>query len=399
MKVSSDTFFIFSFFFERIYMKCLRCHNTDPKLFGYDKGIFYCRKCISFSRIDLNTKINPCSLSHSIYHITPQLSFQLTSKQQEASHQVKSYLSQGYDVFLYCATGAGKTEICYESICWYLSKGYKVGFSISRRQVVLEIKDRLQSVFPSLHVVAVTQGYTQETDGDIIVCTMHQLFRYPYGFDLLIMDEVDAFPYVGNDVLQSIADISCKGQKLYLSATPDDYSLKMIKENKMKEVRLFQRPHGYPLTVPKVFILPKVFQILLLLYYLQKWKSKQCIVFVPKKEDTIWMHFLLLPFISNKGIHSKSKNQDLIISQFRKKKFNCLISTTLLERGITIPDVQVIVYDANHSVFTTSSLIQIYGRIGRSMKNPKGEGICLCDNYNKSIKDCINQLKMMNHSV
>ena len=97
----------------------------------------------------------------------------------------------------------GKTEICFESICGYLAQGKKVGFAISRRQVVLEIANRLRIAFPELSVCEVAQGYTQVTDADLIVCTTHQLYRYPYAFDLLILDELDAFPFVGNEVLQA----------------------------------------------------------------------------------------------------------------------------------------------------------------------------------------------------
>jgi len=39
--------------------------------------------------------------------------------------------------------------------------------------------------------------------GNIIVLTTHQLFRYEDYFDLLIFDEIDAFPYVGDLVLES----------------------------------------------------------------------------------------------------------------------------------------------------------------------------------------------------
>ena len=108
----------------------------------------------------------------------------------------------------------GKTEICFESICGYLAQGKKVGFAISRRQVVLEIANRLRIAFPELRVCEVAQGYTQVTDADLIVCTTHQLYRYPYAFDLLILDELDAFPFVGNEVLQAIANQACIGQKL-----------------------------------------------------------------------------------------------------------------------------------------------------------------------------------------
>lgn len=115
---------------------------------------------------------------------------------------------------------------------WIFSTGEKVGFAISRRQVVLEIATRLRKAFPELSICEVAQGYTQITDADIIVCTTHQLYRYPYAFDLLILDELDAFPFVGNEVLQAIANQACVGQKLMLSATPDEESMRLVEEKK-----------------------------------------------------------------------------------------------------------------------------------------------------------------------
>lgn len=375
-------------------MKCYRCSNTDPAYFYFDQGVYYCRKCIMFSRLDANTKIKPVSLTHKIIQIQPKLKYELTTKQKEVSFKVCQLLKEGNDVFLYACTGAGKTEITLESICYYLSQGKKVGFAISRRQVVLEIRDRLQKIFPSLHIVAVTQGYTKDTDGDIIVCTMHQLYRYPYAFDLLIMDEVDAFPYIGNDVLSSIASLSCTGQKLYLSATPDKTLLE-----KSKVVTLFQRPHGKPLLIPEVIVSPVFIQLFCILYYVKKWKEKQCLIFVPRRKDCIWLHYFLLPFVSNSFIHSQITNKDEIIDQFHQKKFQCLISTTLLERGITIPDVSVIVFSTDHIVYTVSTLIQILGRVGRSFSDPYGKGVLLCQSISPSIKECIHQLKQMNKNV
>lgn len=94
----------------------------------------------------------------------------------------------------YVPAGAGKTEITLESICWALSLGKKVGFAISRRQVVVEIAGRLKKNFPELSVIAVCEGFTEITDADLIVCTTHQLYRYAGCFDLLILDELEPFP-------------------------------------------------------------------------------------------------------------------------------------------------------------------------------------------------------------
>lgn len=295
----------------------------------------------------------------------------------------------------------GKTEICFESICGYLAQGKKVGFAISRRQVVLEIANRLRIAFPELSVCEVAQGYTQVTDADLIVCTTHQLYRYPYAFDLLILDELDAFPFVGNEVLQAIANQACIGQKLMLSATPDKESMELVKQKKIELVCLFERPHKHPLIVPKVIQVSILIQVWIVIYLCIKFQKegKQTLVFVPRKNDGKWMKMILNVFVKTDFIHSSTQNKDGILDCFRNKELSALVCTTLLERGITIPSVQVVVFKGDHSVFTTASLIQIFGRVGRSFKDPEGKGVCLCQASSESIKDCVSQITKMNDTV
>lgn len=382
-----------------IGMQCQRCKNTDPKYFAYDHGIYYCRKCIAFGRLDVGEKPKVPQVSHVVYKKGYHLDFEMTALQKAAAEKTLTYLKQEKSVFVYAATGAGKTEMTLESISYYLSQGKKVGFAISRRQVVLEICQRLKKTFPSLSVIAVTQGYTDIVDGDLIVCTTHQLYRYPYTFDLLIMDEVDAFPYANNDLLQEIAQQACIGQFLYLSATPDAFSLEQIQTGKMEMVTLFKRPHGHPLILPVVHKGSIWIQIFWIFYYCNKWKNKQVLLFMPTKREVQLFYRFFACFYSCAYIHSASQDKDEIMAKFHQKAFRILLCTTLLERGITVPSVQVIVYRADHPVFTCASLIQIYGRVGRSFKDPEGEGVCLCQSVNPSIQDCLKQLRQMNQSV
>lgn len=87
-------------------MKCNRCQNEDPKLFAYDHGVYYCRKCIDLSRLEVNEKINPVKLKHRTWKGKPKLDYELTSSQKHASHEVYQHLSKGKDVILYASTGA-----------------------------------------------------------------------------------------------------------------------------------------------------------------------------------------------------------------------------------------------------------------------------------------------------
>lgn len=379
-------------------MKCLRCQNQDPHFFFWINNHLYCRKCMDFGLLEVGTLPKSPHLSHRVWKGEPHLEFELKSFQKAASDQVLDYLKAGKDVLTYAATGAGKTEISLASICWYLAQGKKVCFAISRRQVVLEIAKRLSANFPELSVIAVCQGYTQITDADLIVCTTHQLYRYPFCFDLLILDELDAFPYAGNEVLEAIANQSCIGQKLLLSATPDQKSLQAIEQGKMGMVNLFKRPHEQPLSVPKVKICSKAMMIIHIFIecLIYKHQHRQVLLFVPRIQDTKWMKWILSPFFRTDVIHSKSNDKEEIMDKFHNKKSQVLICTTLLERGITVPSVQVIVYRADHPVFTSASLIQIFGRAGRSYNDPYGKTSAYIQMPSKQLDKCLEQIRYMN---
>ena len=90
------------------------------------------------------------------------------------------------------------------------------------------------------------------------------------------------------------------------------------------------------------------------------------------------------------------KNKEKLIEDFKNNKINKLITTSILERGVTFTDVQVIVFKANNSMFDEATLIQISGRVGRKILAPKGNVYFLSSSTNESIKQCIRKLKAKN---
>lgn len=285
-----------------------------------------------------------------------------------------------------------------EAIKYYLNHGKKVGFAISRRQVVLEICVRMQKAFTNISVVAVCEGHTDCVDGDLIICTMHQLYRYHRTFDLLIMDEVDAFPYRDNTVLEHIAMHACIGEKLMLTATPDSDMLKQVEAGKIMMVELFQRPHGYPLIVPKVHCANTKRQLYILFRILHKQHqaNMQTLVFVPTIVMAKKLAFFLNPFFRCAAFTSKTTEKEKCVDAFHQQVYECLITTTILERGITIRGIYVVVLQADHIVFNEASLIQIIGRVGRNIEMPTGKGWFLCSKKTNDIKRCIKAIEHMN---
>lgn len=382
-------------------MKCNRCGNEEQRYFYNDSGIWYCRKCIAFGRVDVGMNISKSvylKKKHNCHYI---LKYPLTPAQKKAVKEIEMHQAAGFDVLVYAACGAGKTELVMDSIMRYLKQGKKVGFAISRRQVVLEIKERMAQAFPMLDVIAVCEGFTDITDADLIICTMHQLYRYHQVFDLLIMDEVDAFPYRNNKLLEQIAMNACIGQKIFLTATPDEEMLEKVERGEIQLVELFQRPHGYPLIVPKIVHIWESLQFLYAVRFLyeHKKRKKQVLLFVPTIQNASSYYRFLRLLFRCAVFTSKTKEKEKVIDDFHAHQYDFLISTTILERGITIKGIDILILHADHAVFNEASLIQMIGRVGRSIEMPTGEGVFLCTKITKDIKRCMHALKKMNENV
>lgn len=75
-----------------------------------------------------------------------------------------------------------------------------------------------------------------------------------------------------------------------------------------------------------------------------------------------------------------------MVEEFRQGKLTILVTTTILERGVTFPCVDVFVLLANHKLYSKSALVQISGRVGRAAERPTGELLFLHDGVTKAMK-------------
>ena len=73
------------------------------------------------------------------------------------------------------------------------------------------------------------------------------------------------------------------------------------------------------------------------------------------------------------AVHAAHPDRKEHVQALRDKEIPGLLTTTILERGITIPNVQVAVVGAEQLIFNKGALIQIGGRVGRSVQCPTGD--------------------------
>jgi late competence protein required for DNA uptake (superfamily II DNA/RNA helicase) len=98
-------------------------------------------------------------------------------------------------------TGAGKTEMMFPLLEEVLSRGGRALVATPRRDVVLELAPRLAKAFPGTKL-AVLYGGSEDrwSNAPLTLATTHQLLRFQEAFDLVLIDELDAFPYMPESI-------------------------------------------------------------------------------------------------------------------------------------------------------------------------------------------------------
>lgn len=358
---------------------CSKCNNSDQRYFSKVGDKVYCRKCLKFSGKLANE-------SYSIKKGNYSLKYKLTENQKQASDFILSNIKAKKNCALNAVCGAGKTEIIYDSLEYCLNNNLKIGIAIPRKDVVVELKERIEKDF-NVKVVGVYGDNHSELEGDIIVFTTHQAYRYLGYFDVLIIDEIDAFPYNNNAVLQSVV-CKCSELFVYMSATMPLY---IENDTKIPKYYLNKRYHNHDLPIPTI---KKSFMMVYTLKKMIKhYKDKVVLVYFPtiKIQNKI-SHRVKYKYL----INSKSLNRKDILNKIRSLDKGIILTTTVLERGITIKDVQVIVYNAEHKLFNKDVLIQISGRVGRNINYYKGDIVFVCSSVSKDMKLAIKTIKKYN---
>ena len=375
---------------------CPNCGNTDSLYFGFKNGHLYCRKCIAFRGKEVD------EFDYEPKDAKIHLTYRLSKEQKDLSRRLATNYKNRINSLVKAVCGSGKTEIVLYTISYAIKKGKKVAFVVPRRDVAIELYLRFKDVFSNNKIALVYGGHNDMLTGDLVCMTAHQLFRYEKYFDLIVMDEIDAFPFKGNDVLQAFFNRALKGNYILLSATPSDDFVESFKKEGGDVLELFIRFHRQPLPVPKTITGNK---LMLLWELIKKTKeysktNKPVFIFTPTIEICERI-FNLLRLIIRRGncVHSKQPNRTEIINAFRKGKYRYLVTTAVLERGVTIKNLQVIIYRADHQIYDQYSLVQIAGRVGRKKDAPTGEVIYLAEHNTTEMDNSIKDIQKANKTL
>ena len=397
---------------EKEQLVCQRCGSRVEEEWHLPVGSFYCRECLIMKRVRNDEPLYYFPQEDFPRQDVLKWSGQLTPFQEQVSMGLLQAVDKREPSLVHAVTGAGKTEMIYQVVAKVINRGGAVCLASPRIDVCLELYKRLQSDFTCK--ISLLHGESEPYfRTPLVVATTHQLLKFYQAFDLLIVDEVDAFPYVENPILYHAVNNCVKesGLKIFLTATSTDELDKKVKQGELKRLSLPRRFHGNPLVIPKSVWLSdfdKHLQKNRLVPKLRRYIEKQretaypLLIFASEIEKGERLKEILQRAFPNEKIgFVSSATEDRLqqVQAFRDRELTILISTTILERGVTFPCVDVFVVEANHQLFTKSSLIQIGGRVGRSMDRPTGQLIFFHDGINRSIKKAIKEVKEMNQEA
>lgn len=389
--------------------QCFRCGNRDKHLFytyysSYEHtDITYCLYCIALGRSDSLHPLYGYETTRMRESIDYTLDFELNDIQKAASIRLLDAIKNKHHLMLYAVTGAGKTEITFEGIKYARQHGLNVAFISPRIDVVKEVYLRLSDAFKGVRIDLMYSGVKSVFCHMFTVCTVHQLFNCINHYDVIIIDEVDAFPLPEEPLLMETIKRAAvdDASVILMTATPTREMKAFV--GKSNIVTIARRYHGFDLAVPSIIwnntnkyikknrIPPKLVQ---LIDDILK-NNRKVLIFFP---DIVMMKSLEIimktKYSRVESVCSGDAERAEKVQMMRDGELDILLTTTILERGVTFLYLDVIVIDAYR--FDSASLIQICGRVGRKPTDPTGN-IWLVTAYNTtSITKTIAAIKAFN---
>lgn len=369
--------------------QCQRCHSNHVIAAPCnlcEQMCLYCVSCVSLGKVcaccDIVTLVNK---EHSKRLVNYCWQGTLSSQQQEGSNRLLQAIKARETILLSAVTGAGKTEMMFASIVYALEQGYRIAICTPRVDVLLELTPRIQNVLPDEDIMVLYGGQTElYRYTQLVLATTHQLLKFTKAFDVIVLDEVDAFPFQENAMLEyglkrALAPL---GSIVYMTATPTPQQKVAIKKGRLPVFELPARYHKHALVVPVCLFVGDWKKDILLKR--ERWWFKQLLrviesgrrflLFCPQ----IDVMFPLERWLINNGIthftsvYAQDDKRIEKVNDMRKGRYQFLLTTTILERGVTFENIDVIVLGAEHHHFTQAALVQIAGRVGRVVDFPTG---------------------------
>lgn len=310
--------------------------------------------------------------------------FDETPDQLKCTAEIKKDLesSKPMDRLLCGDVGYGKTEVIFRAIFKAVMNGKQVMYLCPTTLLSYQQYTSALSRFKNFAVnIQLLNRYTSKKEENTILEDLsngkidvifgtHKLLNSDIKYKdlgLLVIDEEQRFGVMHKE---KIKEIKSNVHVLSVSATPIPRSLQMSLIG-IRDLSLIETPPSSKLPV-QTYVIGYDPYIVREVILKEKARYGQSFILynkVENMEDVVSSLRKLIPEVTICYAHGKMKKDDMqdVIYDFNQGNFDVLVSTTIIENGIDVPNANtIIVIDADY--FGLSQLYQIRGRVGRSDK-------------------------------
>lgn len=375
-------------------------------------------------RQELNIKTSPFIMkkSEKVREFLEKLPFELTGGQKNVLRNIFIKMKKGERVnaLVQGDVGSGKTMVAIISMIYAYENGYQSVLMcptlVLAKQHYDEILKRTKGLgckvaFLSSETKAKEKKeiLNQLKNGEIdILVGTHSVISEEVKFKnlaLIVVDEEHRFGVIQRNVLKEKAKEGV--HNITMSATPIPRTLALaLYGNSIDVLTIDTMPNGRKPVITKQM---QDKEIAFDFMYSQIKEGRQCYVVCPLIEDSdaevleevvsvetlyeeLLCYFKKYPDVKISMISGKMKQKDIVdeIEKFAKNETQILVSTTIIEVGVNVPNATVMVI-SNAERFGLAQLHQLRGRVGRGEhqsycillskhKNPKLDIMCRTTN-------------------
>lgn len=334
------------------------------------------------------------------------LPFALTTAQKRVINEIIRDMEQPLKMnrLLQGDVGSGKTIVASVAMYAAFLSGFQASLMVPTEILAEQHYQGLQELFEGTEVtVALLTGSTkgkkrknvneviQSGEVNIVVGT-HALIQEDVHFKalgLVITDEQHRF---GVKQRRALRDKGYEPDVLFMTATPIPRTLAISVFGDMDVSVIDELPAGRK-EIKTYWVKPPILERVLHFIHKEVHKGRQAYVICPLIEESdkldvqnaIDVHAQLQQFFQNHQVglmHGRlpAEEKDQIMADFSSGAIDILVSTTVVEVGVNVPNATVmLIYDADR--FGLSQLHQLRGRVGRGreqsycilLADPKGE--------------------------
>lgn len=313
--------------------------------------------------------------------------FPFTNGQKAAVNEIfeNLYAPTPMNRLLQGDVGSGKTAVAFCGIFMAVKSGFTAAYLSPTEVLASQNYALLQKYFPDYKVGYLAGGMTAKEKremkealrrGEIdILCGTHAIFQGDVeipNLALIVCDEQHRF---GVAQRSALAEKGAGVDVLVMSATPIPRTLSLIFYGDLDITTITDKPKARQEVATS--IIPESKYDSMLEYVQRETEAGKQAYFVCAKidddEGSIMSVTELyeelkgrLPTVRFALLHGRMKDKEKteIMTAFKNREYDCLVSTTVIEVGVDVPNATImIIYNAER--FGLSQLHQLRGRVGR----------------------------------